>query len=71
MLKTWKDKFIPSKIIDSIVHYNANQYKREGYTTELNIGNFENDLDTTIADTSIEKNHMYSGYIYININNQW
>ncbi len=70
-LKTWEDEFIPSGIMDNIVHCNTDQHKREGYATDLNDGNFKNDLDATIAGTSIEGDHINNGCIYSNIDNQW
>lgn len=70
LLKTCENKFIPSSIINSIVHRNSNQHKRKAYTTDLNDGNFENDLDAAIAGTGIEENHINSSYIYSNIDNQ-
>lgn len=68
MLKTWKDKFIPTGIIDSIVHYNTNPDKREDYITDLNNNNFENDFNATRAGISIERDHINNGYIYNNMN---
>ncbi len=50
--------------MDNIVYYNANQHEREGYATDLNDGNFENDLDAAIAGTGIEGDHINSGCIY-------
>ena len=69
LLKTWEDKFIPSGIIDSIVYCNANQYKREGYTTDFNDSNFKNDLDATIVGTGIKEDHINTGCVYSNIDN--
>ncbi len=63
LLKTWEDEFIPSDIMDNIVYCNANQHEREGYTTDLNDGNFENDLDAAIVGTGIEGDHINSGCI--------
>ncbi len=45
-------QFISSSIIDTIVHYNANQHERESYATELNDCNFEKDLNVAIIGTS-------------------
>ncbi len=56
--------------MDNIVHCNADQHEREGYATDLNDSNFENDLDTAIAGTSIEEDHINSNYIYSNIDDQ-
>lgn len=67
LLKIWEDKFIPSGIMDSIVYCNANQYKQEGYATDLNNDNIENNLDTAIASTSIKGDHIHSGCVYSDI----
>lgn len=58
-------------IIDSIVHYNSNQHEYESYATDLNDGNYENNFNTVIASTSIKEDHINSGYIYSDINNEW
>lgn len=55
--------------MNSIVYCNYNQHKHEGYTTDLNDGNFQDYLNAAITVTSIEENHIYSGSIYSNINN--
>ncbi len=68
LLETWEDEFIPSGIMDNIAHCNADLYEREGYATNLNDGNFENDLDTAIAGTDIEGDHINSGCVYSDIN---
>lgn len=39
--------------------------------TDLNDGNFKNNLHTTIADTDIKGDHINNSYIYSDINNQW
>ncbi len=70
LLETWEDKFISSGIMDSIVSCNSDQHKREGYATDLNDGNFENDLNAAIASISIEGDHINSGYIYSDIDDQ-
>ena len=70
LLETWENKSISSGIIDSIVQCNANQHKREGYATDLNDGNFENDLHTAIAGISIKEDHINIGYVYSDIDNQ-
>lgn len=56
--------------MDSIVYYNANQSKCESYGTDLNDGNFRNDLDAIIVGTGIERDYINSGYVYNDINNQ-
>ena len=70
LLKTWEDKFIFFDIMDSTVHCNANLYKFEGYATNLNDGNLENDLNATIASIGIEGEYINTGCIYRNIDNQ-
>lgn len=57
--------------MDSNLYCNANQHKRLRYVTDFNDHNFENDFNATIADTSIEGNHMNSDYVYSDIDNQW
>lgn len=56
--------------MDCIIYCNIDQHKHEGYATDLNNGNFENDFNVAIAGTDIEKNYINSGYIYSNINDQ-
>ncbi len=70
LLETWEDEFIPSDIMDNIIHYNANQHERKGYATDLNDGNFGKDLNAAIAGTSIEGDHINSGCDYSDIDNQ-
>ncbi len=70
LLKTWEDEFIPSGIVDNIVHCNADQHEREGYVTDLNDGNFENDLDAAIVGTGIERDHIHSGCVFNDIDDQ-
>lgn len=70
LLNTWEDKFIPSGIIDNIVYCIPNYYKYLNYVVDLCNSNYENDLDAAIANKGIKKNHIYSGYIYNNINNK-
>ncbi len=69
LLKTWEEKFICSDIMHSIMHYNTNQHKREGYVTELNNGNFRNDLNAVIVGTGIDRDHINSSCIYNDIDN--
>ena len=63
LLETWKDEFILSDIMDSMVYCNSNQHKREGYATDLCDGNFENNFDAAIVSTGIKRNHINSGCI--------
>ncbi len=70
LLETWEDEFIPSGIMDNIVHCNADQHEREGYATDLNNGNFENDLDAAIAGTGIEEDHINNSDVYSDIDDQ-
>ncbi len=70
MLETWEDEFIPSGIMDSIIHYNADQHECKVYATELNYSNFENDLDVAMIGTGIEGDYINSGCIYSDIDDQ-
>lgn len=56
--------------MDSIVYYNVDQHKHEDYTTELNDSNFENHLNAVLVGTSIERDHINSGCIYSDIDDQ-
>lgn len=56
--------------MDSIIYSNANQHKCEDYAIDINDGNFENNLDPVIVSTGIKKNHINSGCIYSDIDNQ-
>ncbi len=56
--------------MDNIVHCNADQHEREGYATDLNNGNSKNDLDVAIAGTGIEGDHINSGCVYSDIDDQ-
>ena len=58
MLKIWEDEFIFSYIMDSMIYFNANEYKCKSYTTDLNNGNIENNLNTTIVSISIKKDYI-------------
>ena len=70
LLKIRKDKFILSGIIDSIVHYNANQHQCKNYITDLNNGNFENNFDAIIIGTSIKRDYINSSCIYSDFDDQ-
>ncbi len=67
LLETWDDKFIPSDIMDTMVHCDFNQYKRQGYAIDL--CDFENNLDAAIANAGIEGDHINSVCVYSNIYN--
>ncbi len=71
LLDILEDKFIPSEIIDNIVHYNTDQHECQSYATDLNNSNFENNLNATIVSTGIEKVYINSSCIYNYINDQW
>ncbi len=70
LLETWDNKFIPSDIMDTMVHCDSNQHKQQGYTTDLCNGNFENELDAFIASIRIKEDHINSGCIYSNIDDR-
>lgn len=41
-----------------------------GYVIDFCDGNYKNDLDVTITDTDIERDHIHSGCEYNKINNR-
>ncbi len=55
--------------MDIIVHCDSDQHEQQGYVTDLCDGNFENNLDATIASAGIEGDHINSGCIYSDIDN--
>lgn len=70
LLDIKKDKFIYFGIIDCMIYCNCNHYKYADYTADFFNNNYENDFDTIIADINIEKDHIYSSYIYSDINDK-
>lgn len=46
-----------------MIYYNFNQHKLEGYAIDFYDGNFKKNLDATIVNTGIKRNHFNSGYI--------
>ncbi len=70
MLETWDDKFIFSDIMDTMVHCDSDQHKRQGYATDLCDGNFENDPDAAITSAGIEGDHINSCCIYSDIDDR-
>lgn len=57
-------------ITDNIVYCDLDYYKRVGYVVNLYDCNYKNDLDATIADTSIEENHINSICVWSNIDDE-
>lgn len=70
LFNAWDNKFIPSNIISNIVNCNFNYYKYLGYIANICKNNYKNNYYTGITDTNIQKNHLYSSCIYININDR-
>lgn len=56
--------------MDSMIHYNSNEYKRADYVTDLCNCNFKNNFDATIANISIKRDHINSSCVYSNIDNK-
>lgn len=54
---------------DNMVYCDLDYYKRIGYKVDFCDGNYENDLNFTIADKGIEGNNINSGCVYRNIDN--
>lgn len=53
-----------------MINCNSDHYKHKEYITDLCDSNFENNLDATIANTSIKKDHINNGCVYSDINNK-
>ncbi len=56
--------------MDIMVHCDSNQYKRQGYTTDLCNRNYENNFDAFIASVGIKEDHINSSCIYSNIDDR-
>lgn len=56
--------------MDSIMYCNINQHKYEGYRTDFNNNNFENNFNVVMMGTSIKENYINSSYVYSDIDNQ-
>lgn len=55
--------------MDTIVHYNFDQYKQQGYATNFCDNNFKNNFNIGIVNIGIERDQINSSCVYSNINN--
>lgn len=70
LLNIRQTKFILFGSTDNKVYCNSDYYKSVDYVIDIDDINYKNDLDTTIANISIKKDHIYSGCIYNIFNNR-
>jgi hypothetical protein len=73
MIDDWSSEFIPTEIRDSIVCLgNSDHHEREGYTVNLQTGNYENDLDAAQDALVGADDHeaLVSGSIYTDVNGE-
>lgn len=52
-LTAWEDEFIPAGIADRVLQYKSDLEERQGYATDLEVENFENDLHRAIDNAAI------------------
>ena len=69
MLNTWDDKFIPFGITNNTINFNFDHYERLGYIANICQDNYENNFHLAIVDIRIKRDHIYSGYVYNDIDN--
>lgn len=67
LFSIWDDKFISFDITNNLVNCNPKHYERLGYAANLCEDHFENDFHAAIVDTGSERDYIYSGYIYSDI----
>lgn len=68
MLASMPDQFIPNKIVFKIVAINQDHSKHEEYRANLKINNDKNNHHHIIGYTGRNNSGIFSGCIYININ---
>jgi hypothetical protein len=52
LLASWEDSFIPHDLEESIVHSESDRDEHEGYTADLQVGNYENDFQEALDSQS-------------------
>ena len=64
-LSEWDDEFVPQSLVDAVIHVpESDSHEREGYTMDLQDGNYENDFQAAVdlaADTTTtvaDDNHV-------------
>lgn len=70
LLNVWENKFIPPGITDHLLLCDLDSQELEDYIALLHDDNFENDLDTAIANTGIETDQLHNGCVYGDIDNR-
>ena len=73
MINGWSDDFIPSEIRDNIIHLKEPDHReREGYTVNLEVGNYENDLHAAEDEGFNPDDHeaLITGSVYTDVNGE-
>ena len=48
-LSEWDDEFVPQSLVDAVIHVpESDSHEREGYTMDLQDGNYENDFQAAV-----------------------
>jgi hypothetical protein len=73
MMDSWSDNFIPPELRDNIIHLSeSDHHEREGYTVDLGLGNYENDLQAAQDDDfrSNDSGLLLTGSVSTDINGE-
>jgi hypothetical protein len=73
MIQNWPHDFVPHEIIDNIISLkNPDHHEREGYTVNLETGNYENDLQAAQDEACLadEDDPLITGSVYTDINGE-
>ena len=72
MMDNWSDDFIPPEIRENIICLDkSDHHEREGYTVNLQLGNYENDLHAAQDEDSTNNHENFlTGSLYTDVNGE-
>lgn len=70
LLNIKNNEFISAGIIKNVVNCNFKYYKYMDYIVYFYNNNYKNNFHAAIVNIKVEKDQIYSRYIYSNINNR-
>ena len=62
-LQQWEDKFVPTGIVEHIVECGPNHFEKQGYCTDLEANNFEDNFYAAVDQTGSD-NSILGGCVY-------
>ena len=68
-IDTWQEEFVLANGLSRVLEYDEDIQEREGYITDLEVGNFENNLYHAANNIRIGNSGLLSGCLYIDVNN--